>query len=96
MNTTMVESVMPIDSSPDPAVVSQVAVILRHLITAASTFGLLHGTYSDSTIMIVASGLVLVGNAAYALYDLYKKKRIDHAGSVLSARLGRPVTVASS
>lgn len=84
---------MPVDSTPDPTVVSQVAVILRHLITALSTLGLVHGVYSDSMLAMAASGLVLVGNAAYALYDLYRKKRIDHDGSVLSASLGRPVTV---
>jgi hypothetical protein len=78
-------------STPNPEMVSQVAVILRHLITAASTLGLADGAYSDSTLTMAASALVLLGNTAYALYDLWKKKRLDHAGNVLSARMGKPV-----
>jgi hypothetical protein len=81
-----------VPSTPNPAAISQVAVILRHLITAGCTLGVIRGVYSDDALTIVATCIIAIANAGYALYDLRQKKRKDHEGSVASARLQKPVT----
>jgi hypothetical protein len=82
----MDDDVVP--STPDPAVETLVAALIRHILTILATLGVVHGTISDSTISIIAGAVVGIGMVVWSLYQKFAAKRADHTGSVISARAG--------
>jgi hypothetical protein len=85
-----VPAVVP--SSPDPATVTLVAALLRHLLTLLSGVGFLGGlVINDGMLLTIASSLVGIATIAWSLFEKFQAKRKDHAGSVMSADLHRPV-----
>jgi hypothetical protein len=79
-------------SSPDPATVTLVAALLRHLLTLLSGAGFLAGvTVSDSMLLTFASAGVGIGTILWSLGQKYRAAKADHLGSVMSADLHRPV-----
>jgi len=76
-------------STPDPAVVTLVASLLRHILTALAGAGFLGGlAINDGMLMTAASSLVGIATIGWALYDKVVTQRRDHLGSVLSAKSG--------
>jgi hypothetical protein len=82
-----------IPSTPDPELTTLVGVMVRAVFycagTATTIFG---GTCSfcgagANAAMLLAGPLVLVGTAAWALWQQIQAKRRDHANSVASAKL---------
>jgi hypothetical protein len=85
-----VPAVVP--SSPDPATVTLVAALLRHILTLLSGAGFLGGlVINDGALLTIASSLVGFAMIAWSLYQKFQAKSKDHAGSVMSADLHRPV-----
>ena len=79
----------PSVSAPD--ITTLVGSLIRHLLTIGATLGVVHGTYSDSAVSIIAGALVGVGMICWALYQKIVAARADHAGSVASAQMGKAV-----
>lgn len=77
-----------VPSSPDPQTTALVAALIRHALTIAAGFGLAVGTYSDSTITMVAGALVGIGAIGWSLYQKYAAAKLDHLGSSRSAASG--------
>lgn len=80
-----------VPSTPDPAIVTLVAALVRHLMTVLATLGVIQGVASDSSIMLVASALVGIAMAGWSIYQKIRAKEKDHEGNVLSAQAGKPV-----
>lgn len=72
-------------SSPDPDTVTLVCAVIRALLQLASGLGLAVGTYSDSTVTLIASAIVAIGTVAWSLYQKIRAKQKDHLGSVATA-----------
>jgi hypothetical protein len=83
--------------TPDPIIVAAVAGILRHILTLLSGFGLAIGTYSDSTLMVIASAIVGIVVAGWSLWQKIQARRVSRESSIASATLsaesGAPVVV---
>ena len=83
-------------SSPDPAMVHQIFLLLRYALMGLATLGIgAAWKLSDTTLMAVAYSLagilgclVAIGSAWYA--QIQAKKRA-HAAAVQSSTVGRPV-----
>jgi hypothetical protein len=82
-------------SSPDPALTVLVYDALRALFLVASGIAGFWGVHLQdpgvAALTILSSALVALGMAIWSLVEWIKAKRRDHLGSVMSARLGRPV-----
>jgi hypothetical protein len=78
-------------STPDPAMVTLVAALIRHLLTIASGAGFAVGVHSDSTIAMAASGIVGAAAVGWSIVQKIRAARADHAGSVRSAQIAQPV-----
>jgi hypothetical protein len=93
MSTGAIDPTTPVaPSSPDPATVTIVAALLRHVLTMISGAGFLAGvTVSDNTILSIASLFVGIGTIAWSFVQKYQAAKADHLGSVMSADLHRPV-----
>jgi hypothetical protein len=82
-----------IPSTPSPELSALVASLVRHVLTFLSGVGVIGGVYSDSTITLLASALIGVAMAGWALYQKIQAARKDHIASVISAETGTPVKV---
>jgi hypothetical protein len=76
-------------SSPDPQIVTLVASLIRHVLTALAGAGIIASvTVSDSSLMLISSAIVGAGTVAWSLWQKLQAARHDHAGSVASAAGG--------
>lgn len=80
-----------IPSTPDPDLTTLIASLLRHVLTILGTIGAVHGTYSDSTIQIVAGALAAIVALLWSYYQKRQAAKLDHDGSVRSAQTGAAV-----
>lgn len=78
-------------STPDPATVALVAALLRHLLTIAAGLGIGVGTYSDSTLTVIAGALCGVAGIVWSFYQKYSAARAAHRRAVMSAKAGAAV-----
>ena len=78
-------------STPDPETTTLVYALLRHVLTILATVGVLHGTYSDSTVQIVAGAMAGIGAIFWSIYQKWQAARLDHEGSVRSVAINAPV-----
>jgi hypothetical protein len=76
---------LPVESTPNPTITTLVLMLLRYILTALSVLGVVHGTYSDSVLTIVASSLVGVGTVVVALVERVRVARHTHATAVVNA-----------
>jgi hypothetical protein len=82
-----------VPSTPSPEITALIATLIRHILTFLSGVGVIDGVYSDSTITLLASALIGVAMAGWALYQKVRAARKDHIASVISAETGTPVKV---
>lgn len=80
-----------VPSTPMPTTATLVKNVLSSALMILGALGVPVGSYSDSTLMIVASALVTAAGAAWSLWERFAAARKDHAGSVRSAQIERPV-----
>jgi hypothetical protein len=78
-------------SKPDPMLVSYVVIILRYVLTGLAGLGLYHGVVDSSVLSIIASAVVGIGSALWAIYEMVQHKRATHQAAVASAKQGTPV-----
>lgn len=80
-----------VPSTPDPAIATLLATLLRYLLTAASAAGIYHGAIGDSTLSIIAGALVGAGTAAWAIWERFRIAQHTHEVAKASAVAGIPV-----
>lgn len=92
MSNGVINSVPVTPSSPDPATVTLVAALLRHLLTLLSGAGFLGGlVINDGMLLTIASSLVGVAAIIWSLWEKFRQQKRDHIGSVMSAEMRAPV-----
>jgi hypothetical protein len=82
-----------VPSTPSPEITALVASLIRHILTFLSGVGVIGGVYSDNMIALLASALIGVAMAGWALYQKIQAAKKDHVASVISAETGVPVKV---
>jgi len=82
-------------STPDPAITSLVFTLIRTVLAFLSGLGVVVGSYSDSSLMIIAGAVVTAATAAWGLWDKIRAARANHRNSVASVIAGKPVEVAT-
>jgi hypothetical protein len=82
-----------VPSTPSPEITALIATLIRHILTFLSGVGVISGVYSDSAITLLASALIGIAMAGWALYQKIQAARKDHVASVISAETGTPVKV---
>lgn len=81
-------------ATPDPATVSIVAGIIRHILSGLGALGVglgAVGDTSDSNIYIAAGALCWVAAAIWSLWQKYSAQKKLKMAALASARAGRPV-----
>jgi hypothetical protein len=81
-------------SSPTPTAQVLVYTAIRSVLTTLGALGIGVGTQlPDSAWMIVAGCIVTLASVGWSFYQKLQQARLDHAGSVASARGGKAVQV---
>jgi F0F1-type ATP synthase membrane subunit c/vacuolar-type H+-ATPase subunit K len=81
------------ESTPDAAMTAMLAGLLRHVLTLLAGLGIGVGSYSDSTLMIIAGALVGIATAVWSIYQKILAARAADAAAVRSADTGKPQLV---
>lgn len=80
-------------STPDPALVTLVAALIRHALTLLSGAGILGGlVINDGALLTIAGSLVGLATVGWSIYQKVAAKKADHLASLLSARTGVAVS----
>lgn len=89
----MTDLVQP--STPDPKTVVLVMGVLRVLLGAAGSAGIVVGHYDDQTLLIVAGALVTIGAGVWSWIKNQRAQRLDHEGSLASAAASAAASLAA-
>jgi hypothetical protein len=80
-----------VPSTPDPEMTTLVASLVRDALMILSTFGWVHGAFSDSAVQVVAGALVSICTVLWSQLEHRRLAKLDHDGSVRSAATQQPV-----
>jgi len=90
----MADGTTTVTSTPDPTIQTLIYTLIRAIMQILGAFGVTWAsTVSGATWEMVAGALAMIIATAWSVWQKVQQAQLNHAGSVASAAIGRPVQV---